>query len=92
MSHYLKPYSKLFFFYLLVKKRDTENNGLRDRLAKMAVDTDARIDKYDMNFFCFGFFTMNYVLLCEILYVDYLSTFQVDRFFKRHNLLCSKYS
>ncbi|CAH8519290.1 unnamed protein product [Schistosoma haematobium] len=28
-----------------VKKRDTENNGLRDRLAKMAVDTDARIDK-----------------------------------------------
>ncbi|CAI2726896.1 unnamed protein product [Schistosoma spindalis] len=28
-----------------VKNRDTENNGLRDRLAKMAVDTDARIDK-----------------------------------------------
>ncbi|CAH8517113.1 unnamed protein product [Schistosoma rodhaini] len=28
-----------------VKNRDTENNGLRDRLAKMAVDTDSRIDK-----------------------------------------------
>ncbi|KAK4469473.1 hypothetical protein MN116_007021 [Schistosoma mekongi] len=28
-----------------IKNRDTENDGLRDRLAKMAVDTDARIDK-----------------------------------------------
>ncbi|KAH8860614.1 Thyroid receptor-interacting protein 11 [Schistosoma japonicum] len=28
-----------------IRNRDTENDGLRDRLAKMAVDTDARIDK-----------------------------------------------
>ncbi|VDQ07724.1 unnamed protein product [Trichobilharzia regenti] len=28
-----------------VKKRDAEVDGLRERLTKMAVDTDARIDK-----------------------------------------------
>ncbi|KAH8860611.1 Thyroid receptor-interacting protein 11 [Schistosoma japonicum] len=33
-----------------IRNRDTENDGLRDRLAKMAVDTDARIDKYKFFF------------------------------------------